>query len=156
MAEKKEIEVKKQLSIKEMGCDGKDAIRESKTVYLCRIFGEAAAIKVKEARSGDMYSYLIGEFRGVRALDGQEFESSKLFLPGSIFEQVEAALKQAGDAPVQFAYDIYTSVDEKATIGFSYIAKKLLNVQASDRLTEIQKQLTGKEMPKREAPAKKA
>src|SRR5438105_3433746 len=95
-----------QITMAKIGCKPKEAIKQDKTVFMCRVFGEAVQLKTKEARSGDMYSYLLGEFRAVNS-DGAKFETEKLFLPGGILESIETALKSSGDKPVQFAYDIF-------------------------------------------------
>src|ERR1035437_6072186 len=55
-----------QMTVKTLGCDPKDAIRQERQVFMCRIYGEATSAKTKEARSGDAYTYLIGIFRGER------------------------------------------------------------------------------------------
>jgi hypothetical protein len=131
-----------QLTLKACGCNPKDAIKESKAVFMARIFGEAGSVKTKVARSGDPYSYLVGEFRAVNG-DKEGFESNKLFLPGGIFEQVEAAVNAADGKPVQFGYEIYSVPDEKSSVGYRYSAKMLLKTEASNRLDELTKQLKG-------------
>jgi len=156
MAEKQTVEFAPiaQMSIKKMGCDAKDAIRVGKPVFMCRVFGEAADLKSKEARNGDTYSYLIGEFRAETA-KGDKYESTKLFLPGGVLEQIEASLKASEGKPVQFAYDIFAAPDTDVTIGYRYAAKVLIKTDAADRLGELGKQLNQKAMPKTEEPDKK-
>src|SRR5271154_5498911 len=109
MAEKKteELETIQKMSFKAMGCDAKDAIRQDKNVYMCRVYGEATEIKSREARNGDIYSYLLGDFRAETGA-GKRFESSKLFLPGSLLELVESSLKAADGKPVSFAFDVFS------------------------------------------------
>lgn len=135
-----------EMNVKKLGADAKDAVRLDKTVYMCRIYGEASQVKSKEARSGDMYSYLIGQFRGINA-KGEKFESEKLFLPGGIMEAVESALSIADGKPVQFGYDIFSVVDEKSSVGYRYSAKTLIKSEATDRLTAMSKDLEGIKQP---------
>lgn len=135
-----------QMTLKGIGCLPKEAIKQEKTVFMARLYGEAAAIKTKEAKNGDVYSYFIGEFRAENGV-GKRFESCKLFLPGSIFEEIEAALKAAGDKAVVFAYDIFASPSDN-TIGYQYAAKKVMKAATSDRLSQLQSQVDQKAIPK--------
>jgi len=132
-----------QMTLKACGCNPKEAIKQEKQVFMAKVFGEASEVKTKTARSGDPYSYLIGEFR---AINGEKlgFESNKLFLPGGIFEQVEATLNAANGKSVQFAYDIYSVPDEKSSVGYRYSAKQLIKTEASTRLDELTSELTKK------------
>lgn len=150
-AEKPEWQPLADMTIKKLGCDPKDAIRANAgkggNVYLCRIFGEAVAIKTKEAKSGDMYSYLIGEFRAVNG-NNEKYEATKLFLPGRLMEEVETALASAEGAPVQFGYDIYSTVDKDSSVGYKYAAKSVVKTEASSRLNDMAKTLESKPLPK--------
>src|SRR5574337_473796 len=113
---------------------------------MCRSFGEAAAVKSKEAKNGDVYSYLIGEFRAVNN-EGAKFEAEKLFLPGGIMEKIEASLNQADGKAVQFGYDIYSTPDDSVTVGYRYAAQSVLATQATDRLATLAKSLDAKPLP---------
>ncbi len=140
-----------QLTIKAAGCDPKDAIRQNKSIFMLRIFGEATAAKTKEARSGDAYTYLIGIFRAERPAKGEEkesqvFESEKLFLPSGIQEKIEAQLSGTGK-PVQFGYDIFSTPDEKVSVGYRYAAAAVIETAASDRLSVMANELTSKPLP---------
>jgi hypothetical protein len=129
-----------QITIKALGGDGKDAIRANEgkggTVFMCRIYGEIADIKTKEARTGDVYDYFIGEFRAVDA-EGKGYESSKLFLPSTIKEPLQGALGVSDGKPVKFGFDIFANPDNKTTIGYRYATKGLVKTEASDRLVEM-------------------
>ena len=129
-----------QMTIKAIGCNPKEAIKQGKQVFMAKIFGEASEVKTKTARSGDPYSYLLGDFRAVNG-EGLGFEASKLFLPGGIFEQIEAALNQNKGSSVQFGYDIYSILDEKSSVGYRYSAKQLMKTEASTRMEEMTKAL---------------
>lgn len=128
-----------QMTFKACGWEPKRAIKEEKKVYLGRVFGEAASYKTKEARNGDTYNYLIGEFRATGLNEGKPcfYESGKLFLPTGAMEQVEAALKTANGGAVKFAYDVFVAPDDKVTIGYRYGFKTLIKTEASNRLADL-------------------
>lgn len=154
-----------QMTIKNCGCDPRQAIRDGKQVFMIRIFGEATASKTKEARNGDEYTYLIGSFRGVRpSLTPQEkadfgaeviFESDKLFLPSTLQEKIEATLATSKNA-VQFGYDIYSTPDKDVTVGYRYAAAAIVDTQATDRLDAMAESLTAKALPGSVKPKKDA
>lgn len=135
-----------QFTMKTIGCTPKEAIKQGKAVFMARIYGEASAVKTKEAKNGDLYSYFVGEFRAINAT-GAKFESTKLFLPGSIFEIIEAELKAGDGKPVQFGYDVFSSPAEN-TIGYQYVSKPIVKTAASDRLSMMEKAINDKAMPK--------
>jgi hypothetical protein len=150
MSESKTIPIA-QMTIKTVGCDPKDAIRQDKQVYMCRIFGEATAAKTKESRNGDAYTYLLGVFRAERPPRGEEegiqrYESDKLFLPSGIQEKIESQLA-ATSKPVQFGYDLYSTPDSKVSVGYRYAAAHCVETAASDRLAVLAKELEGKPLP---------
>jgi hypothetical protein len=149
-----------QMTIKTLGCDPKDAIRQEKQVFMCRIYGEATSAKTKEARSGDAYTYLIGIFRGERPSKSdaekaegpvQSYESEKLFLPSSFQEKIESQLTATGK-PVQFGYDIYSTPDANVTVGYRYAAAAVVETAASDRLAVMASELLSKPLPGLEPP----
>lgn len=141
-----------QMSVKDCGMDPKEAVRKRATVFMVRIFGEASAMKTKTARSGDAYSYFIGNFGAINA-NGKEFVSDKLFLPGSIAEKLEVQLSGSNGAPVEFGYDIYSTEDTKATAGFRYASKTVIETAVTNRLEQMSKELATKPLPGAAAPA---
>ena len=152
-----------QMTIKTVGCAPKDAIRQDKQVFMCRIYGEATSAKTKEARSGDAYTYLIGIFRAERPSKGDAetavgpvcvFESEKLFLPSGIQEKIESQLTATGK-PVQFGYDIYSTPDSQVTVGYRYAAAAVVETAASDRLAVMAAELVAKPLPGTATPAPK-
>lgn len=134
------------MSIKKLGVSALDAVRQGKQVYLCRIFGEAVDFKIKDAKSGDPYTYLIGDFRAVNSA-GAKFESTKLFLPGRLLEEIEGALKSTGN-PVEFGYDIYSTPDASSSTGYKYAAKALIKTESSDRVAKLAAAVMAKPLPK--------
>jgi hypothetical protein len=139
------------MTMKKMGCDPKDAIRANDgkggNVYMCRIFGEATEAKKKEAKGGNVYTYLMGVFRGVTPT-GAKFESTKLFLPGRLIEEIESALKASNGGAVTFGYDIYSTVDADSSVGYKYAAQSLVKTEAQDRVKELSKNIEAKPLPK--------
>lgn len=148
-AEKPEWSPLGDMTIKKIGADPKDAIRQNATVFMGRIFGEASALKTKDAKNGDVYQYLIGDFRAVNA-KGDKYESTKLFLPGRLLEEIEAALNSTGQ-PVEFGYDIFATLDESSSVGYKYAVKTVVKTEASDRVSKMAASVMAKPMPKVEA-----
>jgi len=143
--EKLEYQPIPQMNIKKIGANPKEAVKQEKAVFMGRIYGECTSIKTKEARSGDVYNYMVGQFRAVNGA-GEKFESEKLFLPGGIFETIESAWKAGGEQPVQFGYDIF-AVPDTNSVGYRYSAKSLIKTEASDRLAGMSSQLDVKPLP---------
>lgn len=129
-----------QLTFKKAAFDPKECIRQKKQVYLGSVFGEMAGLKVKEAKSGDTYTILIGQFRIVNEVNKEMYESEKAILPGSIQETLEATFNSGGSKPVVFGYDVYATPSDN-TVGYQYAVKTLIKSEASDRLTEIQAEI---------------
>jgi len=133
------------MTMKKMGCDPKEAIRQKGPVFMARIYGEAAALKTKESKSGDVYSYLIGTFAAITA-GGEKYVADKLFLPGGLLENIEAALAAADTHAVQFGYDIFAQPDD-GPIGYRYAAKTVIKSEAADRLKAMEDSLVAKPLP---------
>jgi hypothetical protein len=137
MAEQ-QYETVSSISFKNCEADGKRAVKEEKTVPVGRIYGEASGIKSKEDRKGQVFSYLLGQFRFINYA-GKGYESEKLFLPGGMLENIEAALKNA--TAVQFAYDVVANYVPANNIGYQYAAKAIIKTEAADRMTAMEKVL---------------
>lgn len=137
------------MSIKKCGADAREAFKQNKPVFMGRILGVAEAYVTKENRDGEIYQYLIGQFRFTR-FDGKQFESAKLTLPGSINELVETAVKAGNGKAVKFGYDITAIPDPESNVGgYAYSVKTVVKTAASDMLTELEKDLPP--MPKKAA-----
>ena len=133
-----------QLSMKNLG-DPKQG--RTKSMFLGRIFGQCTAVKTKESRGGDPYSYLVGDFQAVSS-DNKVYSTEKMYLPGALLEQIESTWKAGGEAPVEFAYDMFSNPDDKSATGYRYAAKTLLKTETTDRLAAMAKELEGKALPK--------
>lgn len=144
-----------QMTFKKMGMDAKDAVRNEAPVFMGRLFGEAVAIKTKEAKNGDPYQYIVGTFRCITG-DGKAFESEKLFLSSGLQESIETALTQAEGKAVEFAYDVFSVPDDKSSVGYKYAAKSLKKTETSDRLAVLSKEMEQLAKPKTEGSEKGA
>lgn len=113
---------------------------------MVRVIGVANELLEKEARSGQPYKQLIGDFQMLNAA-GERYTSNKLFLPGTIMENVEAALKAAAGAPVKFAYDIVARPDNDSSLGYVYGAKSLIKTEASDLMAEMEREVGELKVP---------
>lgn len=133
-----------QMAMKNLG-NPKDG--RAKSTYLGRVFGQATAVKTKESRSGDTYQYLVGQFQGFGA-DGLKYSTEKLFLPAGMMEGIEAQWKSGGEAPVEFAFDVFSNPDEESATGYRYACKSLLKLETTDRLNAMAAELEGKAFPK--------
>lgn len=136
----KQLTALTKMGITYMQMTGKEAVKQGKSVFMCRIYGEATDSKTKEDRTGRPYTYLIGQFRGVNN-KGEEFESEKLFLPDGIMEKVLSQLAQAEGAPVKFGYDITSAVNDKSSVGYNYVATTIIKTETSDRLKDMEASL---------------
>lgn len=145
-AEKPEWTPLGDMSLKKIGAVALDAVRQNVAVFMGRVFGEATDAKQKEGKGGDIYTYLIGDFRAING-KGEKFESTKLFLPGRMMEEIESILKSTG-APVEFGFDIFSTPDASSSTGYKYAAKQLVKTEANDRVNKLAGSLIGKPLPK--------
>lgn len=157
MAEKNEPTNVRTLTLTECGVDGKDAIRERKSVFMARLIGVINEVAAKEAH-GRAFEVCFGEFRGINPA-GAVFESDKMIFPGGTGESIMAAARIAnakGEA-LQFAIDVFSTPDaqgKKSPLGYGYVAKNLIDTRSKSQLQEIAVQLNKSPMPTVEAPEK--
>lgn len=144
----KTAELLKKMSLGYMGCKGKEAIRQEKTVFMARIGGEIQDVKHKERRggAGDVVSYFIGDFMATTA-EGTLYESDTLFLPGFIFEKLEAQYKSGNEAPLTFGIDIFSQPNDKSSVGYAYVYKNVVDTEVSDRLKQVRQAFESKPLP---------
>jgi hypothetical protein len=141
----------KQITIKAIGCEPKQAVNKGVKVFLCRIFGEASGHKTKEGKNGDAYALLMGAFRAVRpapiqtTLPGMEvppaetveFDSDILLLPGGMEDHILSPLKANKGKAIQFCFDISAVPDSSVAIGFSYTAAVVIAPAISDHVKAL-------------------
>jgi hypothetical protein len=126
--------------------DPRDAFAKKGSVFMCRVWGQLASIKSKEAKNGDVYSYLIGMFRCTNG-KGKDFESGKLYLPTGMMEELEGKFKAEGETPIKFAYDVYANYDKGVSVGYRYAFKRVLAAETTNVLADIEKEMASKPMP---------
>lgn len=123
------------LSLKSMGSEGKLAVKEEKRVFMGRLYGEVLTMKTAEDKRGKVFTFFMGDFAGVNP-KGENFTSSKLFLPGGYSDTIEAMMVKANGGAVQFGIDVW-SEPAKTTLGFQYVVKPILQTEAIPRAQEI-------------------
>lgn len=133
-----------QMAMKNIG-NPKDG--RTKSTFIGRVYGQVTAVKSKEGRNGDPYQYLVGQFQAVGS-DGKQYSTEKLFLPGGIMEGIEAQWVSGGQAPVEFAFDVFSNPDNESATGYRYACKTLLKLETTDRINAMSKELEGKPLPK--------
>jgi hypothetical protein len=148
----KEPTAVRQITLAEMGADGKDAIREGKPVFMGRIFGSVSSTKVMEGKNDSRpYHVLIGDFQGINAA-GEVFQSEKCILPGQTGEKIVADASAAatkGEA-LEFAIDIFSNPDtagKKSPLGYGFTSTSLIETASTSRLRELEARLNSKALP---------
>ena len=121
------------------GVRGGFAVKEGDPVSLiARVMGLARRVEVKTTTYGDSLKF-VGEFRAINA-DGEEFAGPVIYLPKPADELLSAALVEAGEKGVQFAFDIFIeSVPKKTPLdrGYQFKVKPLLDTKPSDPLAAM-------------------
>lgn len=146
MPEETEVTPLAEMTIKALGGNAKEAVKQSKAVFMARVFGEVSGTKTKERRDGSMYTIMLGMFRGVDGA-GKMFESERLILPGGIQEALESATKTSEGKPVKFGYDIFSTPDDKSSVGYKYAAKTIIKTESHDRIAALAESLNGAPLP---------
>jgi|SRR5579859_5841779 len=149
MSDKAEVLFLTKMSVKALGCKPKEAEEGKPAVPLCQILGMATGLKQKEEPDGRVSCALTGNFLGINLKTGAEFRSGKLYLPAGIHETVESAVKQLaeGGPAVRFGLEI-RSIAANNPIGYSYVAKNLMPIEAVDELSDFRKALAEANPPK--------
>lgn len=125
----------RQIVLKRIGCDPKEAVKQSKTVFMCQILGELIDTKNVEQKDGGIGYKLLGNFRATNS-KGEQFDSDVCFLPKFLTEKLMAELK-ATPSGVQFAFNISSMPDDKSSTGFVWTADPLIKSAGVDRLNEL-------------------
>lgn len=136
----------KHINQKTGGVNPREAVKQSKSIYMGRVFGVTTDVKHFEDKAGDPKTYFVGEFRFI-APDGAQSESEKLYMFKALEEKMESVFKSGGEKAVEFGYDIFAAPDDKAGTGYVYQAKTLLATATSDRLGKLTSQLAETAMP---------
>lgn len=140
------------LSVKTVGTDPKEAIKQGKAVPLARFWGIAESTKfVVNRQTGDTNTAIIGTFRGMNLATGEVFESGVLYLPAGIHDQLSGPLlrqKESPDAqPIRFGVEV-SATPASNPVGYTYTAKPLMRPQGVDPLAEMEAEVNLRALPK--------
>lgn len=134
------ISIVPKITVATMGCNPSQAKADDKKVLVARVAGKASGLKHTVGKDGDPTTGVTGEFFGVNAQKGTQFQSGVLYLPSGIIELlIDAVVGEgeldANDKPIfnriEFAFEIF-AVPAKNPIGYSYQAKTLMEAKASE------------------------
>lgn len=142
MAEEVRPSVISKVTVKSVGADPKEAIRQNKKVPLARFWGVAEAIKyVNNRTTGDVNIALLGSFRAQNMETGEVFDSGVMYLPGGLHDQLSGPFVRAKDQhatvePIKFAIEVL-AVPSKNPGGYSYEGRQLMKQEGVDPLAEM-------------------
>lgn len=130
----------KNLNAKSAGIDPKTArkLNGGEFVRMIRIYGLVTGIKnFEDRKSGDVKTKLLGDFRAESPDGTKGWSADVLFVFRALEDKLTSTFKAGGEKPLEFAYDIVASPDEKSVTGYVYGAKPLIQTASSDRLNAI-------------------
>lgn len=162
MADKKEMRIKKKLSMRELVGDvkkfipmkeieekrgDKTVVKEvpdvgGETVWLANVVGIARGIKTGMSSFGE-WAALMGDFIAVPLVGddtGKQYRTGQIFLPDVILNMISASMD--GNTGVEFAFKvgIYAaddSGDRASATGYEYTADFLIDMQENDPLATL-------------------
>lgn len=134
------------MDLKSLKVDPREAFARKTTIFLARVFGIANGVKYKEARTGDTYAVLLGEFFAVNER-GEEYSSDVLLLPRSVQDRVVAMVETAEGKPVKFGYDLYAEYSEKSSVGYQYAVTTTIKAASHDLLQEMATEMAQVPLP---------
>lgn len=135
-----------------------EAIRNAATVEgapIVRVAGIATNTKSGINRAtGDEWTGLVGQFRGINMETGEVFESVKCFMPEIATQMVVNALYSAKQtdksATVEFGFDLGVKKNPTVPIGYEYTIKPLVEAKEASPLDTLLSAMP--EMPRLAAP----
>lgn len=104
---------------------------EGKELPLFTVFGVLTGSRSGEGERGE-WTALHGKFGAIRASDGEEFASSRAYLPVAVTAHAVAALAELaaknpeGKPELRFAYKLIAVKDSKQAVGYSYQTEVLI------------------------------
>jgi hypothetical protein len=101
---------------------------------LANVAGIVSAGKPGQSDKGE-YLKLIGEFRAINLLTGEQFSSAACILPNFIADQFRPVLEQNGS--VEFALQIGARVNDRSVTGYEFTVTPLVESRSSDRMAEL-------------------
>jgi hypothetical protein len=137
------------LSVKTLGCKAGLLLglpAEIQKLTLCRLFGEANAVKVQINKEDpdNNWTYFVGSFEGINMQTGETLRSGKMFLPKGIQEALETAVAEATKNDptnvVAFAFEI-RAVRSTNKAGYTYEGAAIQSPERNDRLRVMREKL---------------
>ena len=126
---------------------------EAMPVTIMRVYGVATKTVTGESDNGNWVAFL-GQFKAINLLDGTEYSSGKLFLPGVASDLLEGALGGDNNS-AEFGFDIIVVPDDSSAVGYVYQAESLIQPTEDDTLSRLEKSLPGKVLEHKPATEKK-
>jgi hypothetical protein len=122
-----------------------DTIMKDKAVdhKIVRIFGMTGSTKTGESDYGPFVAFR-GRFKAINLVSGEEFTSSMCYLPELASDMVQGALETAGDANIEFAFDVGVQYDAQSATSYIYTVNPLLEPSNADPLSAFEKHITNK------------
>ena len=108
-------------------------------IHVMRVLGSATGIKEGVSDYGD-WKALTGQFRGIHPETGEITDAATCFMPDLCLDMVAAEISR-GAVAVDFAFDVFATLDETAPVGFTYRAVPLLQASGESPITRIANKL---------------
>lgn len=112
-----------------------EEIISKKKIELMDIFGIAGRTKIITSDFGDSIRF-IGQFKAINLKTGEVFESSAMYLPKSLEEELSAAMMNAAQA--EFAIRLSVNFDKSTATKYYYDAVDLIKPQNSDAMKALE------------------
>jgi hypothetical protein len=110
---------------------------EETPIMVMRAYGVATRTVTGEGDNGPWTAF-IGQFKAVNLLDGVEYTSGKMFLPGVASDLLEGELGSAENNSVEFGFDIIAVPDESSATGYVYQAESLIEPEKDDTFSRLE------------------
>lgn len=155
-----EVELASRLTLKDLGCDAKDAVKKlpegQHKIAIARFYGLVSKVTPQEDRmgSGQVYTMFTGNFEGVNLQDGTVLKSGRMFLPDGASQALEHIVSQVQNKPggknasVQFAFEIRAVKNPDNKTGYSYDTAAILKPEEADQLSALRATVASAPKPK--------
>lgn len=136
MAASKEINGVRKISIKAVcGTPDIEKVIAKKKIDLMDVYGVAQRTKAVTTDYGDAVRF-IGKFRAVNLETGEVYESTRLYLPSAMEEDLSAAMNAGGNA--EFGVRINVNYDKSLATKYYYDFVSLIEPQNQDALLSLE------------------
>lgn len=139
------------MSMKALGCTPGDCVEKKAPIDMCIIFGRATSASTQGFdNNGVVSTVLNGTFEGKNLQTGETMTSTKLYLPVAVQDDIEASLKKAPNAAVEFGYR-FIAVPANNKSGYTFNYEVLTASSAVDPLAKLRNSIMGASDEKSEA-----